>query len=155
MVRRRVSPPIAANTANESNGIDRMRWFLPTHLPIVSALLAVAPAASAQEIASHDLAAICASDGRGGSAYSRAHRVVWRHGVAGYENDHIVPLCLGGADTDANVRLQPLDEARLKDRLEAQACREVCDGRVLLAVAQAWFMGDWRVAYQAQFGRAP
>jgi hypothetical protein len=124
-------------------------------IALSAAVLLCATAANAQEIASRDLAAVCASDGRGGSAYSRAHRVVWRHGVAGYENDHIVPLCLGGADTDANVRLQPLDEARLKDRLEAQACREVCAGRVPLATAQAWFMGDWRVAYQAQFGRAP
>lgn len=121
----------------------------------VFVLLMVAAPAYAQEIASTDVLEVCASDGRGGSAYSRAHRVVRRHGIRGYELDHIVPLCLGGADTDANVRPQPLDEARVKDRLETHACRQVCAGRVTLATAQAWFTGDWRAAYREQFGTAP
>lgn len=125
------------------------------HYHVVVGLLLLAAPACAQEIASTDVREVCASDGRGGSAYSRAHRVVRRHGIRGYELDHIVPLCLGGADTDANVRPQPLDEARVKDRLEAHACRSVCAGRVTLATAQAWFTADWRAAYRAQFGASP
>ncbi len=131
-------------------------------------LLLGAPAC-AQEIASTDVREVCVSDGRGGSAYSRAHRhttidmkkaVAARDGLSPadwhmVEFDHRVPLCLGGADSVANMWAQPLLEARMKDRLEAHACRSVCAGRIPLATAQAWFTGDWRAAYREQFGREP
>lgn len=113
----------------------------------------LAPAAFAEigAVASIDQAEVCAEDGRGGSAYSRAHRTSHGPGRAGFEHDHIVPLCLGGADTEANLVWQPLDDAREKDKLEAYACQQVCRyHRVPLAEAQGWFTGGWIVAYRRE-----
>jgi len=59
--------------------------------------------------------------------------------------DHIVPLCLGGADNDANLQWQPIAEALEKDRLERAACIAVCRDRWMsLKEAQAVFLDDWR-----------
>lgn len=113
----------------------------------IVALPLFAAVAMAQDarIASTDPAEVCATDGLPGSSYSRAHRLVRRPGRAGYEHDHVVPLALGGADTEANLQWQPLDEAHAKDRLEVFAAREVCRyHRVSLQEAQSWFLGDWR-----------
>ncbi len=65
-----------------------------------------------------------------------------------YELDHIIPLCAGGSPDDPNnLQLQPWAEATRKDRLEVQACRCICKGKVSLAEVQADFRGDWKVAY--------
>jgi len=115
-------------------------------LALVASLGAIALAQPTTDprIASTDVAEVCASDGLPGSAYSRAHRVVKRAGRQGYQHDHILPLCLGGADVEANLEWQPIDEAEAKDRLEWFACREVCAGRVSLATARGWFLyHDW------------
>ena len=65
-----------------------------------------------------------------------------------YVLDHIVPLCLGGSPNDpSNLQLQLWEESTRKDRVEVQACRCVCAGKVLLAEAQADLAGDWRAAY--------
>jgi hypothetical protein len=65
-----------------------------------------------------------------------------------YELDHIIPLCLGGAAGDlSNLQLQPWEEAKKKDRVEAQACRCVCAGKATLAEAQRDLATDWRAAY--------
>ena len=97
-------------------------------------------------IASTSEAEVCASDGLPGSAYSRTHRVVKRRGVPGHQIDHILPLALGGADNDANIQIQPIEEALEKDRLEKYAAIMVCRyQRVPLAEAQEWFTsGNWR-----------
>jgi hypothetical protein len=122
-------------------------------------------------VASTDLAEICASDGKPGSAYSRAHRsmneqqrradferyrVPWadRHD---YEDDHLLPLCLGGADMLANRWPQPRWgswNSYEKDRLQSYACRMVCSGQLDLGSAQRWFLApaDWRDAYRRIFG---
>ena len=98
-------------------------------------------------VASTDIAEICESDGEPGSAYSRAHRSMnevarradfARYGIpwserGRYEDDHLVPLCLGGADTTANRWPQPRWgewNAYQKDDLEGYACRTVCAGRL-------------------------
>jgi hypothetical protein len=65
-----------------------------------------------------------------------------------FELDHIVPLCLGGSSDPSNLQLQPWDEARRKDRVEAQACRCVCAGKATLAEAQNDLATDWKAAYQ-------
>lgn len=105
-------------------------------------------------IASISEAEVCATDRLPGSAYSRAHRVVRRRSVPGHQVDHIVPLCLGGADNDPNVQVQPIEEAAAKDQLEVWACIAVCrDHRVPLAEAQSWFLGDWRIKHREIFGR--
>ncbi len=114
----------------------------------LACFMAPAAFAGAGAVASTDQAEVCAEDGRGGSAYSRAHRTSHGPGRAGFEHDHVVPLCLGGADAEANLVWQPLDEAREKDKLEAYACQQVCQyHRVPLAEAQGWFTGGWLAAY--------
>jgi len=96
-------------------------------------------------IASTDVAEVCATDGLPGSAYSRKHRTVMRRPVPGHQVDHVVPLCLGGADVEANIRIQPIDEALEKDQLEAHLCRAVCKHRTMpLAEAQAILLGNWK-----------
>jgi len=58
---------------------------------------------------------------------------------AGYQRDHRIPLCLGGADTRENVWYQPLDEARAKDAREWAACEAYCAGRITLEQARRQF----------------
>lgn len=74
----------------------------------------------------------------------------------GYQRDHNVPICLGGADTVENVYYQPLDEAHKKDELERLACRAVCHGEMSLGHAQSMFLGgDWKDSYREVFGAEP
>lgn len=94
-------------------------------------------------IASTDVQEVCFTDGLPGSAYSRLHRVVKRRPVPWHQIDHIVPLCLGGADVDANVQVQPIEEAIEKDELERSACRAVCSGALDLEKAQRFFIERW------------
>jgi hypothetical protein len=107
---------------------------------------ALAQAPHDARIASTSEAEVCATDGLPGSAYSRAHRVVRRRGVPGHQVDHIVPLCLGGADVQTNIQIEPIEEALRKDELERAVCIAVCrDHRMTLAEGQAIFLGDWRL----------
>lgn len=54
-----------------------------------------------------------------------------------YEEDHLIPLELGGAPSDpANLWPEPWADARLKDELESELRREVCAGRLSLSAAQ-------------------
>ncbi len=94
-------------------------------------------------IASTDVLEVCATDGLPGSAYSRRHRVIARRPVPGYQIDHIVPLCLGGADTDADIQIQPIDAAIEKDELERSACRAVCAVALDLGETQRFFIERW------------
>lgn len=112
----------------------------------LAALAIPEPRAQQSMIASTDWNEVCATDGRPGSAYSRAHRVVKRRAVPGYVNDHVAPLCAGGADVDANIQIQPIEEALRKDQLERQICIAVCRTRSMsLAEGQAIFTsGRWR-----------
>lgn len=122
-------------------------------------------------VASTNLAEVCASDGKPGSAYSRAHRSMneqqrqadfERYGVPwsdrhDYEDDHLVPLCLGGADRLENRWPQPRHgswNSYEKDQLEGYTCRAVCSGQLGLGEAQRWFLtpADWRDAYRRIFG---
>lgn len=68
-----------------------------------------------------------------------------------YEEDHLVPLCLGGASQDPkNLWPQPRGiewSAEKKDKLEAQLCRLVCNGKVPLREGQQAFAVDWIAAY--------
>lgn len=48
-----------------------------------------------------------------------------RGACAGFVVDHVRPLCAGGPDTPANMQWQPIVEAKKKDRLEAQECRDL------------------------------
>jgi hypothetical protein len=64
-----------------------------------------------------------------------------------YELDHILPLALGGAVIDRrNLALQPIDEARQKDAIEACLSSLVCQGKIDLEDAQSAIFEDWRAA---------
>jgi hypothetical protein len=64
---------------------------------------------------------------------------------ANFEEDHIVPLEVGGNPTfEGNLTPQPWPEARVKDKVENRVNREVCAGTITLAVGQQCFITDWR-----------
>jgi hypothetical protein len=71
-----------------------------------------------------------------------------------YEEDHLIPLDLGGSPTDPHnlwpePRLSPDGwNADLKDELEGVLARLVCSGRVPLAEAQQAIAADWTSAYR-------
>jgi hypothetical protein len=77
-----------------------------------------------------------------------------------YEIDHLVPLCLGGADSNANLwpeprgSIEPEFNAEAKDRLEARVCEMVCGGDLDVREAQQAIAGDWTAAYQRWFPSA-
>lgn len=57
--------------------------------------------------------------------------------VADYEEDHFIPLELGGHPTDTrNLWPQPIEQAKRKDRWELSLNRVVCAGRMTLGAAQ-------------------
>jgi hypothetical protein len=64
-----------------------------------------------------------------------------------YELDHLIPRCLGGADEVRNLWPQPIEEARVKDVVEARICRAVCNaGTMSIEDGQAYFR-DLKWAY--------
>ena len=73
-----------------------------------------------------------------------------------YEEDHLIPLAVGGNPTSPkNLFPQYFGGpygARHKDRLELKMHLLVCAGRVSLATAQAAFKEDWRIAYRKYVG---
>ncbi len=70
-----------------------------------------------------------------------------------YEEDHLVPLSLGGAPADRrNLWPEPRQPddgwtAERKDQLEDVLHRMVCDGEVSLRTAQWAIATDWEAAY--------
>jgi hypothetical protein len=70
-----------------------------------------------------------------------------------YEEDHLVPLALGGAPYDPrNLWPEPRGitdgwSAASKDKLEVRLARMVCSGLVPLAEAQQAIATDWTAAY--------
>ena len=74
-----------------------------------------------------------------------------RYGETGshsrYEEDHLLPLELGGNPTDpTNLWPEPWDGARgahVKDAEETSLKRAVCGGRMKLADAQSQNLRDW------------
>ena len=70
-----------------------------------------------------------------------------------YEEDHLIPLSLGGAPADRrNLWPEPRqpDEgwtAERKDQLEDTLHRMVCDGELSLRTAQWAIASDWTAAY--------
>ena len=77
-----------------------------------------------------------------------------------YEVDHLVPLCLGGADSDANLwpeprrSIEPVWNAERKDELEARMCALVCSGQLDVVEAQKEIAEDWIETY-GKFFREP
>ena len=71
-----------------------------------------------------------------------------------YEVDHLIPLCLGGADADANLwpeprrTIEPVFNAEAKDRLEEKMCRMACGDELDILTAQREIAEDWTQAYR-------
>ena len=75
-----------------------------------------------------------------------------------YEEDHLVPLCVGGAPHDIrNLWPQPRDgkwSAAAKDELEESVCRQVCRGDLTLEQGRAIFLHpDWTQEWARYFNR--
>jgi hypothetical protein len=61
-----------------------------------------------------------------------------------YEEDHLVPLSLGGAPSDPrNLWPEPGASPNPKDDVEAAANQAVCSGTMRLADAQSAIASDW------------
>jgi hypothetical protein len=64
--------------------------------------------------------------------------------LASYEEDHLVPLELGGAPSDErNLWPEPIGEARVEDREEDALHAGVGTRRLSLAEAQQRILADW------------
>ena len=76
-----------------------------------------------------------------------------------YEIDHLIPLCLGGADDVSNLwpqprrTIEPEWNAEAKDRLEAKLCTMVCAGTLEVGAAQEAIARDWVAAYRQYWER--
>lgn len=71
---------------------------------------------------------------------------------ADYEEDHLIPLSLGGSPTDPrNLWPEPWHSvwnAHVKDRLEVLLHKKVCDHSLTLQEAQAMIVANWIAAYK-------
>ncbi len=75
--------------------------------------------------------------------------------VHDYEEDHLIPLELGGSPTDPrNLWPEPGAAPNPKDRVEDAANHAVCDGQMPLAEAQAEIATNW-VTLGIQLGVLP
>jgi hypothetical protein len=92
----------------------------------------------------------------------RDDRILARYGVPTgshptLEIDHLIPLCLGGADDDKNLWPQPRRSiekewpAELKDDLEHRLCEMVCAGELDAKDAQTEISSDWTESYRLRF----
>jgi len=64
--------------------------------------------------------------------------------MSGYEEDHLIPLELGGSPADPkNLWPQPGSSPNPKDDVEYAANRAVCSGEMPLAEAQRAIASDW------------
>jgi hypothetical protein len=108
-----------------------------------------------------DLAAICSTPTSKMRHWSRERddRILAEYGLptgphSGYEVDHLVLLCLGGADSDANLwpeprrSLEPEFNAERKDELEAKLCQLVCARELDVREAQREIASDWTASYR-------
>lgn len=73
-----------------------------------------------------------------------------------YEEDHLIPLEIGGNPTDkANLWPEPRRtqwSAKMKDKLENKLHRMVCNGRLPLIKAQQAIASNWIDAYHLYVG---
>jgi hypothetical protein len=103
-----------------------------------------------------DIADICSHATSGLRHWSRERddRIMSEYGLLlgpypDWEIDHLIPLCLGGADDDKNLWPEPRRSiekewpAELKDDLEHRLCEMVCAGELDVKAAQAEIEGDW------------
>ena len=82
-------------------------------------------------------------------------QLAWYQPMSSYEEDHFIPLELGGNPKDpANLWAQPWNgscNAHDKDRVENILRKQVCSGTITLLEAQAK-IHIWRTVYSQSFG---
>ncbi len=73
-----------------------------------------------------------------------------------YEEDHLLPLEIGGAPKDKrNLWPEPrfgANSAAMKDKLENKIHLLICSGAITLKEGQAIFMIDWVAGYRKYYG---
>jgi len=114
-------------------------------------------------VAHHDVTTICntqwGTDARHVTAAMKndAYRLYNAKKVAKRccEIDHLTSRDVGGADDPSNLWPQPWAEAHLKDRVETEAKKRICDGRAELAEVQRVMADDWTRLYTDWFGPLP
>jgi hypothetical protein len=75
--------------------------------------------------------------------------------ASGYEEDHLIPLELGGSPTSPrNLWPEPGASPNPKDDVEAATNQAVCDGKMTLTAAQQAIAANW-IALGQQLGVAP
>lgn len=124
------------------------------------------PSLTPGAIATSDIGEICARVN--GLTYTKRHRV-WtgqldtlrKYGIdpqrhAEFEDDDLVPVCLGADNSDPhNHWPEAWPQALVKDKLDAAACRLVCEHKISVPEAQGWFLHGWRDGYRAVFHEEP
>jgi hypothetical protein len=74
-----------------------------------------------------------------------------------FDVDHLIPLCLRGADSDANLwpqprpSLEPEWSAERTDDVEHRLCQMVCACELDVAEAQKEISQDWPASYRKRF----
>jgi hypothetical protein len=80
-----------------------------------------------------------------------------RHRPGDYEVDHLISLELGGSNSQRNLWPESFHtspwNAHVKDDLENELHRRVCNGTLDLAVAQREIATDWVAAWRKYFHR--
>ena len=75
--------------------------------------------------------------------------------ASNYEEDHLIPLELGGSPASAqNLWPEPGASPNGKDSVESAAKQAVCDGQMTLVAAQRAIAADW-IAFGQQLGVVP
>lgn len=86
-------------------------------------------------------------------------RLMCEHGytapTSAYELDHFIPLEVGGSSDLSNLWLEPIAEARAKDRDENFVHRKVVTGEWTLAQGQQYIRDHWRIYYAPASTTAP
>ena len=140
-----------------------IRWLIPFLLMVGAASAQTAvpdPTLTPGAVRTTDAADVC-SHGTNQLRHmsrERSDAIMADHGLPGgrhpdYEIDHLIPLGIGGADSDANlwpeprVSIEPEWNAERKDQLEAKLRALVCAGRLDIVVAQKAVADDWTEAW--------
>lgn len=84
-----------------------------------------------------------------------AYGMDWSKDHSCCEDDHLIPIELGGSNDNSNRWPEPWAEARLKDKLENRLRGLVCRDEVSLGTAQREISVDWVHAYKKYVGPLP
>jgi hypothetical protein len=144
-----------------------IRWLIPLLLlsgPVGAQTVVPDPTITPGAIRTTDVGEICSAGTRQLRHWDRTRddRVMTEYGLpAGphpdFEIDHLIPLGIGGADSDANLwpeprrSIQPQWNAETKDRLEWKLRDLICSGQLDVREAQREIAEDWTEAYQRYF----